>query len=44
MSIAARERPETLRCGLLKPTLLFIALYFPSAFVEPVAGGQIENR
>jgi hypothetical protein len=44
MSIAARESPKAPRCGLLKARLLFIALYIRAAFVEPVAGGQIENR
>ena len=33
MSIAARENPKALRCGLLKTRLLLIALYFCAAFV-----------
>ena len=33
MSIAARENPKALRCGLLKTRLLLIVLYFCAAFV-----------
>jgi hypothetical protein len=36
MSIAARESPKALRCGLLKASLLFIALHFRATFVQPV--------
>jgi hypothetical protein len=33
MSIAAREGPKALRCGLLKASLLFIAPDFRAAIV-----------
>jgi hypothetical protein len=42
-SIAACESPETYRSGLLKARL-FLSAFFCATFVQPVAGGQIENR
>jgi len=44
MSVAASESPKALRRGSLKAKLLLIAFYVRAAFVQPVAGGQVENR